>query len=37
MLAVVTMPVILVVGDEAFVAEPQLIYTAKAGKSGSAR
>ena len=33
----VTMPVILVVGDEAFIAEPQLIYTAKAGKSGSAR
>ena len=33
----VTMPVVLLVGDEAFAADAQLIYTAKAGKSGSAQ
>jgi hypothetical protein len=33
----VTMPVVLLVGDEGFSTEPQLLYTAKASKSGSAQ
>jgi len=33
----VSMPVVLLVGDEGFAADLQLIYKAKAGKSGSAR
>ena len=32
-----TMPVILVIGDEAFMADKSLLYTATAGKSGSAK
>jgi hypothetical protein len=33
----VTMPVIVLIGDKAFAAERLALYTAKAGKSGSAR
>jgi hypothetical protein len=32
-----SLPVVLLVGDEGFAADAQLLYTAKAGKSGSAQ
>jgi hypothetical protein len=33
----VTMPVIAVIGDEAFANDRSMLYTAKAGKAGSAK
>jgi hypothetical protein len=33
----VTMPVVVVIGTDAFAGEHAMVYTAKAGKSGSAK
>jgi PKD repeat protein len=33
----VTLPVVLMVGDEAFAADPMMLYNARAGRSGTAR